>query len=64
MSSTQHYQEPNYFYEDDYCDAIEVGEYIVLTTYQYGYTYVLEYSRAYRTFNIISTDNPGIFPKQ
>ena len=62
--STQYYQEPNYYYEDDDCDAVEVGEYIVLTTYQYGYTYVLEYSHAYRTFNVVSTNNPRLSPPQ
>ena len=57
-------RDTNYYYEDDYCDAVEVGEYIVLTTYTYGYTYVLEYSPAHRTFNVVSTNNPAIFPQQ
>lgn len=53
-----------YLHDDDVYEAIECGEYIVLTTHNGGYTYVLEYSPAHRTFNIISTDNPRLSPTQ
>ncbi len=56
------------YYDDedmsDYYEARTVGEYTVLTTIQYGYTYVLSYDRYHRRYTIVSTTNPNIFPKQ
>lgn len=56
------------YYDDedmsDYYEVTTVGEYTVLTTIQYGYTYILTYNRYERRYNIVGTTNPNIFPKQ
>ncbi len=62
--STQFINVFNCLHDDDDYEAIEYGEYIVLTTHNSGYTYVLEYSPAHRTFNVISTTNPRLSPPQ
>ena len=56
-------------YRDDDClseyyHVTTVGEYTVLTTIQYGYTYVLSYDRYQRRYTVVSTTNPNLFPKQ
>ncbi len=56
------------YYDDedlsDYYEVTNVGEYTVLTTIQYGYTYILTYNRYERRYDIVGTTNPNIFPKQ
>ncbi len=56
------------YYDDedisDYYQATRIGEYTVLTTIQYGYTYILTYDWAARKYIVVSTTNPNIFPKQ
>jgi hypothetical protein len=56
------------YYDDedmsDYYEVRTVGEYTVLTTIQYGYTYILTYNHYERRYNIVGTTNPNIFPKQ
>ena len=51
-------------YLSDYYEVTTVGEYTILTTVQYGYVYVLSYDRFARRYNVLSTTNPNIFPKQ
>lgn len=65
MSSVDN--ESVYYDDDDMSDYYEVrteGEYTILTTIQYGYTYILTYNRYERRYNIVGTTNPNIFPKQ
>lgn len=56
------------YYDDedmsDYYEVRTVGEYTVLTTMQYGYTYILTYDRFTRRYSVVGTTNPNIFPKQ
>jgi hypothetical protein len=56
------------YYDDedmsDYYEVTTVGEYTVLTTIQYGYTYILTYDRYHRRYIVHGTTNPNIFPKQ
>jgi hypothetical protein len=65
MSSVD--SESTYYDDDDisdYYDAAVLGEYTVLTTYRYGYTYILTYDWAARKYIVVSSTNPNIFPKQ
>jgi len=56
------------YYDDedmtDYYEVTTIGEYTVLTTIQYGYTYILTYDYYARRYNVVGTTNPNIFPKQ
>lgn len=63
MSSTFDFTYYNDDY-DEYYDVTELGEYVILRTHQYGYTYVLSYDRLARKYNVVSTTNPNLFPKQ
>lgn len=41
-----------------------VGEYLVLRTHNYGYTYILSYNPIAGRYVVVSTTNRNIYPKQ
>ena len=55
----------DFFYEDDASDVEALGGNVFsLYTYDFGYTYILEYIHAERRFIILGTDNPNYYPSQ
>ncbi len=55
----------DFFYEDDVSEVTQLdGNCFSLYTYNFGYTYILEYIHAERRFIILGTNNPNYYPSQ
>jgi hypothetical protein len=55
---------PNYELVGRDCTVSTFGEYIVVNTLEYGFTYIVSYNEITREYKIVSSTNRNLIPKQ